>query len=177
MIREDQFIVVYRWMRNIPEIQNNNELLAYALIYSFSQTKGQYLICRQSYIADWLGLSRENCNRLLKRMESQGMIRKQIVKKHGAIKTYQYFAVRPNASDETSHDECCNVTRTSDETSHATSDVSSHNDNNIYNNILYTSSQGRIQNQFCNFPQRQDYNFEQLEKELLNENHLAEDGE
>ena len=138
----------------MPEIQSNNELLAYALIYGFSQTEGQYLTCRQSYIADWLRLSRENCNRLLKKMESRGLIKKEVRKKHGASKTYKYFALKHNTSDATSHDECRNVTRTSDATSHATSDAASHNDNNIYNNNLYISSQkseNTSKNQFMKF--------------------------
>lgn len=161
-IKDGQYITILGWMRNIPQIENNSELMAYALVYGFSQTTGQYLTCRQSYIADWLGLSRESCNRILKRLESRGLIKTQLVKKQGAAKTYQYFAVMPVTSDETSHGEYQNITRTSDETSHATSDVLSHNDNNIYNNILYISEKRNGKEQRY----QQDYDFEQLEIEL-----------
>lgn len=161
-IKDGQYITILGWMRNIPQIKNNSDLMAYALIYGFSQTTGQYLTCRQSYIADWLGVSRENCNRVLKRLESKGLIKKQLVKRQGATKTYQYFAVVPFTSDKTSLSEYQNITRTSNETSHATSDVLSHNDNNIYNNILYISEKRDGKKQLY----QQDYDFEQLEIEL-----------
>lgn len=171
MIKSDQFVTILGWMRNIPEIQSNNELLAYALIYGFSQTEGQYLTCKQSYIAEWLKISRENCSRILKKLENEGLVKKQLTKKHGAIKMYRYYAVKPSCtSDETSHVECCNVTRASDETSHATSDETSHAydiNNNI--NILYRSrsrSQQQKKNQFCGIKQH-DYDFEELERIAL----------
>lgn len=166
MIKSDQFVIILGWMRNIPEIQSNNELLAYALIYGFSQTEGQYLTCKQSYIAAWLNITRANCNRIVKKLEKEGLVKKQLIKRHGAIKMYRYYAIRPTSA-EIEHDECRNSTRASTETEHATSTETEHANNNINNNILYISSrQQQKKNQFCSM-QQHDYDFEELERIAL----------
>lgn len=85
-IRDNQYITIMGWMRNIQEIETNNELMAYALIYGFSQTEGQYLTCRQSYIASWLNITRMNCNRLLARMEQKGLIKRKIAKRMALLR-------------------------------------------------------------------------------------------
>lgn len=177
-IKDGQFITIMGWMRNMEAIQTNTELNAYALIYGFSQTEGQYLTCRQSYIAEWLKISRPKCSELLKRMESKGLIKKVLVRQQGSVKQYKYCCVIPNTTcSEREHDEFPNVTRASSQTLHATSSQTEHINNNIYNNILYISPQGQKKNQFCDFSQRQAYDFEQLERELLKGNQLTGDEE
>lgn len=174
-IRDNQYITIMGWMRNMQEIETNNELMVYALIYGFSQTEGQYLTCRQSYIASWLNITRVNCNLLLTRMEKKGLIKRKIAKKKGVIKTYKYSCILPKpTSIETIHDEYRNDTRSeycNDTRNEYRNDT---HDNNIYNNnILYISAEKsknstytpKSKNQFMNFEQR-DYNFEQLEMEL-----------
>ena len=173
-IRDNQYITIMGWMRNMQEIETNNELMAYALIYGFSQTEGQYLTCRQSYIASWLKITRMNCNRLLARMEQKGLIKRKVAKKNGIIKTYKYSCILPNeTSAVTIHDECRNSTRDECRNDTRSECRNSTHDNNIYNNILYMSAEKtknsthnpKNKNQFMNFEQR-DYNFEQLEMEL-----------
>ena len=97
-IRENQFITVQGWMRNIPQITNNNELLAYALIYGFSQVDGQYLTCKQEYIAQWLGINRYNCSKLLSRMEQKKLIAKVVDKAKGSVKQYKYYCILPQGN-------------------------------------------------------------------------------
>lgn len=172
-IKDNQYITIMGWMRNIPEIETNTELMAYGLIYGFSQTEGQYLTCRQSYIAHWLKISRPKCNQLLARMENKGLIKKNLSNSRGIIKLYKYCCILPFvSSSQTEHVEPPNGTRTSSQTEHTTSSSREHNDNNINNNILYISPQGttnepprNINNKFNQF-MHQNYDFEQLELEL-----------
>lgn len=174
-VRNENYITVLGWMRNIPEIENNNELLVYALIYGFSQSEGQYLTCKQSYIAQWIGINRYNCNKLLSRMEKKNLIGKKLIKKYGAIKQYKYYCVLPDSTsavkttDECRYDncECCYDNRASAVVTTVTSAVATHNDNNIYNNILYisesTSPNVNLQTDLL----QTNYNFKKLESELL----------
>lgn len=161
-IKDFQFVTILGWMRNIPEIENNSELMAYALVYGFSQTKNQYLTCRQSYIAAWLGLTRSNCNRLIARLEKKGLIKKILVESNGIIKSYKYCCILPeNASAKTAHDECQNSTRTSAKTAHVTSAETAYRYKYKYNNI-YKYARVREGTAFDH-----NYDFEQLEIELL----------
>lgn len=173
-LRKDQYITIASWMRNIPEIETNNELIAYALIYGFSQTEGQYLTCKQSYIAAWLGITRNRCSQLLKRMECKKLIGKKLVRKHGAISQYKYFCILPSDSDD---NECRNVTRASNATEHVTSNATEHVYNNIYNNNIYNTrvrarESKKQGNQFNQFMQHSDcdYDYQQLELDLLANN-------
>lgn len=177
-IRDNQYITIMGWMRNIPEIETNTELMAYGLIYGFSQTEEQYLTCRQSYIAHWLRISRPRCNELLIRMESKGLIRKILANSKGIIRIYKYCCILPSdMSSQTEHVEFSNRTPTSSKGEHVASSQTEHKYNNINNNILNISYPRANQpsnntnnkiNQYKQFNQfmHQDYDFEQLEMEL-----------
>lgn len=167
MMEDMHYITIMGWMRKIPEITTNTELMAYALIYGFSQTDGQYLTCKQAYIAEWLGMSRPKCNGLIKRMESKGLIRKILVRQNGSIRKYKYCCIVPSATCyQREHDESPKGTRTSYQREHAYN-IYNHIDSGSDKNLLYISHPARDnKNQFCDFP-RQDYNFEQIEMELL----------
>lgn len=180
MLKDENYITVMGWMRYLPGIETNNELLAYALIYGFSQVKGQYLTCNQMYIAEWLGIERENCNKLLKRMQKKKLVKKILVRKRGAIREYKYCCLRPEenaVSRVTQHHthECRNVTRTSDETSHAikyNNNIHNDFDNNIYIYNARARARGngneKNQNSYFDFEQH-DYDFEQIEMALLDQ--------
>lgn len=166
-MNDENFITVSGWMRNIPQIKNNSELLAYALIYGFSQAEGQYLQGNQAYIAEWLGMERHNCSTLLKKMEERKLIGKKLVKKMGAIRVYKYYAIVPkNTSTKTVHDEYQNSTRTCTKTVHATSTKTVHKKYNKNNNIdIYGR---KSTNQFNKFMSHEDdYDFDQLEMDIV----------
>ncbi len=180
-ISATQHITITGWMRNISEIETNNELIAYALIYGFSQTEGQYLTCKQSYIAAWLGITRHRCSELLKRMECKKLIGKKLVRKRGAISQYKYFCILPSDSDDNEYrngtrDEYRNGTRTSTVTEHVYNTSNNKHiynyNNNIYNTRVRARESKKQGNQFNRFMQHQDcdYDYQQLELDLLANN-------
>lgn len=175
--KKGQFIVLFDWMLEMAEIESSTELIAYALIYSFSQNQGQYLICRQTYIANWLKISRPKCNQLLSRMEKKGLIEKVLNQQKGIVKTYKYHCIFPRVI----HDEFQKVTRGVPKGNTyefqkvtCTSYLSEQNDNNIYNNIYNNNACARKgqknpvkkTSSFNQFMQSDGYDFEQLESEL-----------
>lgn len=169
-IRDNQYITVMGWMRNIPEIKTNTELNAYALIYGFSQTKGQYLTCKQSYIASWLGITKPKCSELLKRMESKGLIRKVLVRCHGSVKQYKYCCNMPPITiSKKETDDYPKGNGAISQKEMVTVSQTEHVYNNNINNNLYISPQknkNQSKNQFNEFMQ-QEYNIEQIEMDLL----------
>ena len=154
-IKDINYVTIQGWMINQLHL-TVNELIAYAVIYGFSQAENQYMTCSQEYIGNWCNLSRESTNRLLKRLIEKGLIIKKLSNKKGAIKVYEYKAI---TSDETSHD-------TSDETSHDTSDETSHNNKKIIKKDIYKQKR----NKFNDFEQRHytPEDFKNMEKRLLN---------
>lgn len=175
-IKDTQYITIMGWMRNIPEIENNNELMAYALIYGFSQTEGQYLTCNQSYIAKWLKVTRQTCNELLAELERKGLIQKILVSQFGAIKKYKYSYVHPEervnkiACQESRHGVSKKPTRACQKSRHALAALRSGNNirydynNNIYNNIRARARE-EVNKMTGDFDHK--YDFEQLELQLL----------
>ena len=146
-IKDINYVTIQGWMINQLHL-SGNELIAYAVIYGFSQAENQYMTCSQEYIGNWCNLSRESTNRLLKRLIEKGLIIKKLSNKKGAIKVYEYKAI------------------TSDETSHVTSDETSHYNNNIIKKDIYKQKR----NKFNDFEQRNytPEDFKNMEKRLLN---------
>jgi len=54
-----------------------NELLVYALIYGFSQDGKTWFTGSANYIAEWVGVARQNVMAILKRLVEKGLIIKQ----------------------------------------------------------------------------------------------------
>ena len=123
-IDNKNFITIQGWMRSELNL-SGNELIAYALIYGFSQDGESSFNGSSQYIADWCGIARDNALRLLKRMCEKGIITKKEEFISG-VKFCRYVA-NPNVVgyDETSQGVMTNHHRGYDETSY---------NNNIHNN-------------------------------------------
>lgn len=94
VIKNDNYVTIQGWMINDLQL-TGNELMAYAVIYGFSQVEGQYMSCSQEYIAAWLNISREATNRLIKRLIEKGLVIKRERSRKGAMVLWEYKAVRP----------------------------------------------------------------------------------
>ena len=101
---ERGYIVIQRWM--LIEMQlKGNELLAYALIYGFSQTTGTAFTGSLSYIGSWLQTDKANALRVMKSLLAKGYIKREDFEVNG-MKYVSYSAVLP--WDEGKADHCHN---------------------------------------------------------------------
>lgn len=82
-----------------------NELLAYALIYGFSQTTGTAFTGSLSYIGSWLQTDKANALRVMKSLLAKGYIKREDFEVNG-MKSVSYSAVLP--WDEGKADHCHN---------------------------------------------------------------------
>jgi Mn-dependent DtxR family transcriptional regulator len=69
----DNFFKIEGWMRTELNLKGN-ELMAYALIYSFQTAYDKPFDGSQAYIAEWLGMSRSHTNVILTKMRDKGLI-------------------------------------------------------------------------------------------------------
>jgi predicted transcriptional regulator len=69
-ITPDNFFRIEGWMRTELNLKGN-ELMAYALIYSFQTAYDKPFDGSQAYIAEWLGISRESVNKTLLRLREK----------------------------------------------------------------------------------------------------------
>lgn len=97
-----------------------SELVAYALIYGFSQDGESWFTGSAQYVADWCGIARRNAINVLQRLTEKGLVEK--------VRTGQgcaYRACRNITGDKTSL--VMKHHRTGDETSPVTGDETSPN--------------------------------------------------
>ena len=73
---------------------SGNDLICYAVIYGFSQDDN-FWEGSQSYLSDWLGVSRRTVVDILKRLISNGLIAKQEYEVN-KVKFCKYKAIVPN---------------------------------------------------------------------------------
>lgn len=93
--KKQSYIVVLDWMVEKYHLKGN-ELLAYALIYGFSQDEESEYKGSYSYICKWLSIDRATAVRILNRLESKGLLtkRQELV---GGKATNRYIAETPEA--------------------------------------------------------------------------------
>ena len=96
------YVTVQAWMRSELGL-SGNELLAYALIYGFSQDGFSRFEGTASYVAEWCGITRENATRLLRRLVDKGLLEKGERRTKDGHKHCSYAATK-----------CRNVTNPSD---------------------------------------------------------------
>ena len=97
--KKQSYISLLDWMVEKYHLKGN-ELIAYALIYGFSQDgeseyKGSY-----AYLCKWLGVDRATAIRILKRLESKGLLTKRQTLANGKVAN-QWVAETPEALDVT----------------------------------------------------------------------------
>lgn len=91
--KKQSYISLLDWMVEKYHLKGN-ELIAYALIYGFSQDgeseyKGSY-----AYLCKWLGVDRATAIRILKRLESKGLLTKRQTLANGKVAN-QWIAETP----------------------------------------------------------------------------------
>lgn len=75
-VRDTNFIVIQAFMRNDLQLKGN-ELMAYAIIYGFTQDGEQWFHGSRAYIADWLGCSRKTVSTTLDALVEKGLVEKR----------------------------------------------------------------------------------------------------
>lgn len=102
MLQPGAFVTIQSFMRNELGLKGY-ELIAYALIYGFSQDGASEFSGSASYVAEWCGISRENATRMLGRLVSKGLIEKRSFRGSNGEKRCSYLVTKRHIpSDETS---------------------------------------------------------------------------
>lgn len=100
-VNDNNFVTIQGWMRTKLNLKGN-ELLAYAVIYGFSQTDGAKFTGSRKYLAEWCGCSMATIDRTLNSLVDKGLIsRASYVTKHG-YRAVEYAAMGPTHIDEPS---------------------------------------------------------------------------
>lgn len=76
MIKDENYITIQGWMRTKLGLKGN-DLLVYAVIYSFSQTENQRFTGSLQYIADWCGATKQGILKNIKNLIDKGLICKE----------------------------------------------------------------------------------------------------
>lgn len=104
-IKDTNFVTIQGWMRTKLNLKGN-ELLAYAVIYGFSQTDGAKFTGSRKYLAEWCGCSMATIDRTLNSLVDKGLIsRTSYVTKHG-YRAVEYAALQndtQNPADTQTH--------------------------------------------------------------------------
>ena len=91
----DNYINIQGWMRTDLDLKGN-ELLAYAIIYGFSQTENQKFTGSLQYLADWCGATKQGILKNLKSLIDKGLIEKTDVVING-VKYCEYSCIVLNS--------------------------------------------------------------------------------
>ena len=75
-VKDENYLEIQGWMRTRLGLKGS-ELLTYGLIYGFSQDGDSWFSGSASYIADWVGVSRQQVLNVLKRLVDKGLIIRQ----------------------------------------------------------------------------------------------------
>ena len=93
-IKNENFIVIQGFMVKELEL-TGNELIAYALVYGFSQDDESEFKGSLNYVAEWLNCSRTTAFNLLNKLADDGFIKKT-EKTINGVKFCNYSATKPN---------------------------------------------------------------------------------
>ena len=128
MISNSNYINIQGFMVKDLKLKGN-ELLAYALIYGFSQDGETWFTGSSKYISEWLNIDRRNVLAVLQKLVEKGLLIKN-EKIINGVKLCDYKAVI--GSDKTSQG-MMNHHRGYDETSQGGGDETSHHNTSIDN--------------------------------------------
>lgn len=98
-MKDNNYINIQFWMVGKMQLKGN-ELLAYALIYGFSQDGRTKFTGSQNYISEWLNVSRSTTKSVLKSLAKKGLLSK-IDKVVNGVKFCEYIAIVPDFSEKT----------------------------------------------------------------------------
>lgn len=93
-IKNDNYIAIQGFM--VKELGlTGNELIAYALVYGFSQDGESKFKGSLNYVAEWLNCSKTTAFNLLNKLADDGFIKKT-EKLINGVKFCNYSAIKPN---------------------------------------------------------------------------------
>lgn len=92
-MKNNNYITIQGWMVNDLKL-SGNDLICYAIIYGFSQDDN-YWEGSQSYLSEWMGISRRCTIDILNRLTQKGYIDKQEYEVN-KVKFCKYKAIVPN---------------------------------------------------------------------------------
>ncbi len=88
----DSYVNIQSWMRTDLGL-GGNELIAYALVYGFSQDGFSRFGGTASYVAEWCGVSPDGAIRILNRLADKGLLTKETGRDASGHKRCSYRAV------------------------------------------------------------------------------------
>jgi len=94
-VGSDNYFSIQGWMITDLHLKGN-DLLVYAIIYGFSQTKNQKFTGSLQYLADWCSCTKQGIQKNLKNLIDRGLIIKHDIEVKG-IKLCEYEAVDRNS--------------------------------------------------------------------------------
>lgn len=83
-MKEETYVCIQSWMRTELGL-SGNELVAYALIYGFCQDGETMFRGSMSYIADWLGTTRQGAIKIMKRLVEKGIVERIEETQNGVV--------------------------------------------------------------------------------------------
>ena len=92
-LNPDSYVTIQSWMRSELGL-SGNELIAYALIYGFSQDGFSRFEGTASYVAEWCGISRVGAQNVLSRLAKNGLIVKREYRDKDGHKRCSYAAAK-----------------------------------------------------------------------------------
>lgn len=92
-MKNEHYITIMGFMRNELNLKGN-ELMVFALIYGFSQDDESQFTGSISYIAEWIGATKQTVHNVLKSLSDKGLINKTESYRNG-IKFCSYKSVLP----------------------------------------------------------------------------------
>lgn len=91
-IRDENFYTVLGWMLNVLELKSN-ELIVFAIVYSFSQDEESEFTGSLKYLEDFANINHQTAITTLKKLTDKGfIIRREYYMKDSLIKRVAYKA-------------------------------------------------------------------------------------
>ena len=106
-MKKGSYLTIQDWMITDLHLKGN-ELLAYALIYGFSQDEQSCFYGSYQYVMKWLSIDRRSAMRILQKLEEKGLLRKWQEPVNGVM-TNRYAVVTEPVENAT-NDPCQNAT-------------------------------------------------------------------
>lgn len=92
-LNPDSYVTIQSWMRSELGL-SGNELIAYALVYGFSQDGLSRFEGTASYVAEWCGITRVGAHNVLSRLAKNGLIVKREYRDKDGHKRCSYAAAK-----------------------------------------------------------------------------------
>jgi len=92
-IKNENYLTIQGWMYNLG-LSSTTEIMAYALVYGFSQDENSQFSGSIAYIQSWLQCSKSTAINTMKKLQDKGLIIKHQEQRNGVVFN-NYIAVLP----------------------------------------------------------------------------------